>query len=498
MIYEFIRLGFIDADMVTKYVAFTTGQLASTYDDLKVHVEQYTPEMVAPICGVSATEIKEAAFKFAASKATMSLWTMGINQQVQGVAANRLVMAMHLLTGHIGRPGATPFSLTGQPNAGGGVRDTGSLAHALPNGRFVANAKDRQEMEELWRVPSGRISPKPGYHTMALFEAMERRDVKCCLVMATNPAHSLPNAGRYRKAMQEAFLVVADAIYPTETTQFADVVLPTALWCEKEGVYSQSERRYHYVPKLVAPPGEARSDLEILVDFAVRLGFGELISARTAEAVWDEWRQISAHSKYNFSGITYARLKKERGILWPCPTETHPGTCRRYLPGEDPLAHGNGRFDFYGRPDGKALIWLDRQEPPKEPIDSDFPLVLSTGRILEHWHTMTITGQVELLKGIHPDYVEMHPEDAHTFKIANGEAVIVKSRRGEAEFLAKVTDTIRPGVLFATFHSPKHLVNLVANDVYDPFSRQPEFKLCAASIQPKKAGTAAVQPKRAG
>jgi nitrate reductase NapA len=432
---------------------------------------------------VSASDIRTAAFKFASAEATMSIWTMGLNQQAQGVAANRLVMAMHLLTGQIGRPGATPFSLTGQTNAGGGVRDTGALSHALPNGRLVANAAHRQEMEDLWKVPKGRISPNPGYHTVALFEAMERGDVKACLVMGTNPAQSLPNAGRYRKAMQNTFLVVADAIYPTETTQFAEVVLPTGLWCEKEGVFSQSERLYHYVPKLVSAPGEARSDLEILVDLAVGLGFGDLISARTAEAVWDEWRQISGHSKYNFVGITYDRLKKERGLRWPCPTESHPGTCRRYVPGEDPLAHGSGRFDFYGQADGRAHIWLDHQDPAKDPVTSEFPLVLTTGRILEHWHTMTITGQVEALQQIHPNYVEVHPEDAHTWKITDGGGVLVKSRRGEAEFVAKVTDAIRPGVVFATFHSPQHLVNLVANDVFDPFSKEPEFKLCAVSIE---------------
>ena len=184
-------------------------------------------------------------------------------------------VAMHLLTGQIGRPGATPLSLTGQPNAGGGVRDTGTLAHALPNGRFVTDPDDRREMEDLWGVPRGRISSKPGYHAVALFEAMERGDVQCCLVMSTNPAQSLPNAERYRKAMEKAFLVVADAFHPTETTQFADVILPAALWAEKGGVFSQSERRYHLVPKVVDPPGEARSDLEILIDLAGRLGYGD-------------------------------------------------------------------------------------------------------------------------------------------------------------------------------------------------------------------------------
>lgn len=483
LIHEFIRLGFIDQDMVENYVTFREGEKVRNHSDLKTHVERYSPHRVAGICGIATNKITEAATRFASSKATMALWTMGLNQQSQGTAANRLIMAMHLLTGQLGRPGATPFSLTGQPNAGGGVRDTGALAHALPNGRLVTNPKDRQEMEDLWGVPRGQISPRPGYHAVALFEAMERRDVKCCLIMATNPAQSLPNINRFRRAIGKAFLVVADAFHPTESTQLADVLLPAALWVEKEGVFSNSERRYHLVPKVVDPPGEARSDLEILVELADRLGYGELISARTPRDVWEEWRKISAHSKYNFAGITYDRLQRERGIRWPCPSEDHPGTCHRYEPGEDPLARGGGRFDFYGRPDGRAVIWFHHQEEPKDSPTPEFPLVLTTGRVLEHWHTMTITGRLKALASIQPKFLEIHPEDARRLGIEEGTEVIVRSRRGQAGFLARLTEAIRPGVVFATFHSARHLVNRVTNDVYDPLSKQPEYKLCAVSVQ---------------
>ncbi|MDA2924128.1 nitrate reductase [Acidobacteria bacterium AH-259-L09] len=485
MIHEFIGGGFVDQDMVEHYLSFKEGDSARDYQDLKRHVNRYAPKRVAATCGIAAKDISTAAFRFASSNSTMSFWTMGLNQQSQGTVANRLVMAMHLLTGQIGRPGATPFSLTGQPNAGGGVRDTGALAHALPNGRLVANPRDRREMEELWGLAEGQISAKSGYHTIALFEAMERGDVKCCLVMGTNPAQSLPNAERYRPAMDKTFLVVADAFYPTETTQFADVLLPAAMWAEKEGVFSQSERRYHLVPKVVDSPGEARSDLEILLELAERLGHEDLISSRTPEEVWEEWRKISAHSKYNFSGITYERLKRERGVLWPCPDKSHPGTCRRYVPGEDPLAHGNARFDFYGQPDGRAVVWLGHQHNPKEPTSAEFPLVLTTGRVLEHWHTMTITGKLEALQEIRPNFVQIHPADAARLGIRDGAEVIVRSRRGQAAFIAQVSETIRPGVVFTTFHSAKHLINRVTNDVYDPLSKQPEYKLCAVSIKPK-------------
>lgn len=484
MIHEFVENGFIDEEVVSQYLSFRSGSGPADYERFKKHLQKYSPEKASRICGVSASQIRDAAYHFAASKATLSLWTMGINQQAQGSAANRLLNAMHLLTGQIGRPGATPFSLTGQPNAGGGVRDTGALAHALPNGRVVANKKHRREIEKLWGVPPGTINPKPGYHAVGLFQAMEHGDVKCCLVLATNPAQSLPNANRYRKAMKQTFLVVADAFHPTETTQFADVVLPAAMWTEKEGMFSQSERRYHHVPKIVDPPGEARSDLEILLDLADRLGHGDRFPARSPREIWDEWRKISAHSPYNFEGMTYERLVRERGLLWPCPTEDHPGTCWRYVPGQDPMAKGTGRFDFYGRPDRRAVIWIHDQEDPVDPVDDEYPLTLNTGRILEHWHTMTITGGVPALAKVIPDKLEIHPLDARKYGVKDGDAVRVNSRRGEVKLEAYITDAIRPGVVFATFHSAKHLVNLAVNDAVDPFSKQPDFKRCAVRLKP--------------
>jgi nitrate reductase (cytochrome) len=485
IIHVFLEQNFIDRDMIEHYLSFQESETPRSFTDFTRHIARYSPETVARTCGISSMVIREAAFLFASSKATMSLWTMGLNQQVQGTASNRLVCAMHLLTGHFGRPGATPFSLTGQPNACGGVRDTGSLSHALPNGRLVTNPKHRMEMEDLWRVPRGRISPTPGHHTVSLFDAMNRGAVRCCLVMCTNPGHTLPDITAYQEGMNKAFLVVVDAFHPTETTKFADVVLPAALWVEKEGVKGNAERRYHLCPKLVDPPGEARSDLDILIDLAHRLGHGGLISAKTPKDVWDEWRKISAHSQYNFEGITYERLQTERGLLWPCPTDTHPGTKRRYIPGEDPMATGSGRFDFYGKSDGRATVWLDHQEKPLDPYTDEFPLIFNTGRILEHWHTMTITGPAPTLKAIHPDYLEMHPYDANPLKITEGDLVVVRSRRGKVELRARLTDSVRPGMVFATMHSALHLVNHVTHDAHDPHSKQPAYKRCAVSVRRK-------------
>lgn len=484
MIYEFFRRGVVDDEMIEDYLRFQRGGDQITLDQFRANLENYTPDRAATTCGISAEQIREVAFRFGNSPATMSFWTMGLNQQKQGTASNRLVMAMHLLTGQIGRPGATPFSLTGQPNAGGGIRDTGALAHALPTGRVVANPEHRREMEEIWNVPEGRISPNPGYHTMALFQAMHAGDVDCTLIMSTNPIHSLPNILPYREAMERTFVVVADAFHPTETTKYADVVLPAAMWVEKSGVFSQSERRYHYVPKLTEPKGEARSDFDILIDLADRLGHSDLFPNRTQEDIWDEWRKISGLSYYNFEGITYERLKNQPGILWPCPDEDHPGTCRRFVPGSDPMVRNeDARLDFYARPDGRAIIYLHEQEPPYEPTDNEFPLTLTTGRVLEHWHTETITRGIEDLKGVDTDFLEVHPADAQQYGLTEGDPVKVISRRGDADFVTRVTDNIREGLVFATMHSAKHLINKVTSDAVDPFSRQPDYKRCAVNIE---------------
>lgn len=484
IMYEVVRRGYVVQEMVDKFIQFKKGETSLDFEAFKEHLIDYAPEKAAVVCGISAELIREAAWRFMASPASMSIWTMGLNQQVQGTAANQGMMSLHLLAGQIGRPGATCFSLTGQPNAGGGVRDTGALAHALPNGRKIKNPEDRREMEELWGVPEGTIYPKPGYDAVSMFKAMETGDLKCALVMATNPGQSMPNTLRYREAMEKAFVVVVDSFEPTETTIFADVLLPAAMWAEKGGVFSQSERLYHYVPRLVDPPGEARPDLDILIDFADRLGLGHILPNRTPEEVWEEWRNISAFSYYNFKGITYERLKELPGLRWPCPTEDHPGTCIRYVPGYDPMAKGTERFDFYGRPDGRAIVYFHKQEPPPEAPSEAYPFILTTGRVLEHWHTDTITGRLPETAKIPVDFVEVHPADAASLNLRNDDMVTIKSVRGGANFRVVITNRVREGLVFTTFHSSKHIINHATIDAVDPQSKQPAFKYCAVAIEP--------------
>jgi nitrate reductase NapA len=497
-----------DQSFIDRHVAFRTMVEGKPKDvsfaDYARFLEGFTPDKAAAVSGVAAVDIVRAARMFAAGP-TVSLWTMGLNQRTTGVWANNLIHNLHLLTGQIGKPGMTPFSLTGQPNACGGVRDTGSLCHILPYGRLVNNPQHRAEMEKLWGCQPATIPPNPGLNTVELFKALGENKIKAMLVLTTNPGQSLPNVSPYRDAMGKPregkpFVVVAD-VFATRTTELADVVLPSAFWSEKEGVFGMSERRYQLLPKLIDPPAEARPDLEILLDLATRLeqkgvvpsGF---ISSRfqTAADVWDEMREASRGTAYDFTGITRARLKAERGLRWPCPDEAHPGTAIRFVKGHDPLldkgpfadaALQAGDISFYGQPDKRAVVWLRPATGPAEPADSEYPFVLSTGRVLEHWHTATMTMKADALRKAQPEaYVEIHPEDAAKLGIATGDPVRIISRRGEARIKARVVDAPRPGMVFVPFHwyDESSLINRVTIDAYDAVSKQPEFKVCAVKL----------------
>ena len=472
-----------DEKFVRNHVAFQGAEGQVGWEGLRTFLDDYTPEKVQGRVGIPAAQIRDVASRFADSHATMSLWAMGLNQRVDGVALNTTMNALHLITGQINKKGATPMSLTGQANACGGVRDTGSLAHLLPHGRFVKNAEHRAEMEKLWRVPPGRIQPTPGLDAVHLFQAMGRGEVKCVLNMCSNPGQSLPNLDAYAQGMERSFFVVADAFEDTRSIRYADVVLPAALWIEKEGVFGQSERRYQLVEKLLEPPGEARADLDILVDLAERLGLGNVISAKTSTTVWEEYRKLSSHSKYNFSGMTRVRLQEHRGLQWPCPDEQPPGTARRYIPG-DPFVPASKEHYFYGKPDGRAVVHLTPYESRAEGPDEEYPLILNTGRILEQWHTGTMTDRIAPIRNGTPrGHFEMHRYDAHQIGIEDGNEVEVKSRYGKLTGICRVTTNPLVGTLFAAFYDAEFPINVLVTDKHDPISKQPDFKTTAVAIR---------------
>lgn len=503
-----IRDGKHDTSFIDKNVQFKIvedGKPVSVgFDGYVKFLEQFTPDRAEMISGVPAKLIEQAAALFAHGP-TMSFWCMGLNQRTTGVWANNLVHNLHLITGQIGKPGATPFSLTGQPNACGGVRDTGSLCHILPFGRVVKKPEHRKQMETLWGSKPGTIKPKPGLHTIAMFKALGTDQVQAMLVLCTNPGQSIPNLHPAREAMgkerpNKPFVCVLDA-YPTRTTELADLVLPVAMWTEKSGVFGMSERRYQYQPKMKNAPGQGRADIEILFEFAARLEDRGVVpkgyitdKLHNVDDVWDEMREASRDTAYDFVGITRERLRVERGLRWPCPDEASPGTAIRFVKGEDPLldagpyADNNllpGETKFYTAPDNRAIVWCRPAKGPAEPVDDEYPWVLSTGRVLEHWHTGTMTMKAPQLKRAYPDcFMEVNPRDAKKLGLRSGDKVRITSRRGEAVVRARVVDIPRDGMVFVPWHweDEASLINFVTIDAFDPGSKQPEFKICAVKL----------------
>jgi anaerobic selenocysteine-containing dehydrogenase len=447
----------------------TTG-----WEALEALLKNYTPEKAAEICGIKPSLVREAALVFGKSSSALSFWSMGLNQSSHGVAKNNTVINLHLATGKIGKPGSGPFSLTGQPNAMGG-RETGGLAHLLPGHRSISNSAHRLEMENLWKIPQGRIAGKAGLSALELFKAVESGKVKVIWIIATNPLVSIPNLNLVKAALKKAELVICqDPYHPTETTEMAHVILPAAQWSERDGTVTNSERRISYLEQITPPPGQALPDWKIICELARRMGFEKDFPFETAESVYEEYKKTTRGTGVDITGVSYARLKKEF-IQWPCPSESAPSTPRLYTDFRFPTS------------DAKARFFAKDYEAPAEPTDAEFPMTLTTGRVRDQWHTMTRTGKIDsLLKSDPYSFVELHPDDAARFGIEEGEMVEVRTRRGSAQAPARLSSDIRPAVCFMPFHwgalSGEAAVNEATIDTFDPLSKQPELKFCAAQI----------------
>ena len=505
-----------DEAFLANYATFKKGKgETATLDDFKAHLQQYTPEAAAKICGDAFTpdDVREVARWFATSKGTVSLWTMGLNQRKRGVWANNLMHNLHILTGQLCTHGADSLSLTGQPNACGGVREGGGLCHILPAHRPVANDKLRAQVEELWGLPAGRIPPKPGLHTMAMFEAVNEGKVKALWVNCTSPVQSLPNCNKYNEGMdrEDVFIVCTD-IFHTLTTQKSNLVLPTAFHFEKTGVYGCTERRSQITVKAIDPPGEAKPEVWIVREWAARLAekLDDPVVSTCIEpfkgledgydlpkAIWDEYTQkLTAHRDNDLRGATYEVLEQMAdGVQWPAITEEFAltgGAVKKFVKGLDPLADLESKNDlpyqFYGpaHPDRKLWIWHRDQADPGEVPDSEYPFFLSTGRIVDHWHTMSMTGRVpELLRANPYAYVELNPKDANRMGIKPGDMVEITSRRGTNVLPAKVYEGPLEGMVFVYWHDQHEdrMINKVTADNYDPGSKEPEFKICAVNVK---------------
>jgi ferredoxin-nitrate reductase len=450
----------------------------TNFEVVRQTVEPYTPAVAARICGIPEASLVAAARAFGRAQGTLSLWSMGVNQSTAGVQKNQAILNLHLATGKIGRPGNGPFSLTGQPNAMGG-REAGGLCHLLPGYRLVQNPDHRAEVAQFWGVPADRISPKPGLPAVQMFEAAAQGQVKALWIACTNPMVSMPNLDLVEAALRRAELVVVqDAYHPTDTTAYAHILLPAAQWSEKEGVMTNSERRITYLPKLVEPPGEALPDWQIFTRFARALGFSIAFPYESAAQVFAEFVQLTQGRLCDYSGVSHARLQREGPLQWPCPEPDHPGSVRLYTDQQ------------FRTPDGKAKFHAVGHQDIVEPPDEDYPLVLTTGRVKDQWHTMTRTGKSrQLLKHDPEIFIEIHPTDAARWAIEPEQLVKVTSRRGVAIARARLTTDIKPGTCFMPFHWGRQggyhqSANNLTTPAVDPLSKEPEFKACAVQVSP--------------
>jgi nitrate reductase NapA len=459
-----------------------------TFGEYEEFLKTYTPEYVATLSGVPAATIVEMAHLYAdKNRKVNSLWTMGFNQHTRGTWVNNLAYNVHLLTGKICKPGENPMSLTGQPSACGTTREVGTFTHRLPADMVVTDPEHRAKAEKIWGIPAGTIPAKPTYHATEMFRALDRGDIKVVWSQVTNPFQSLPNLNRYRKGARKGdgrFVIVSD-MYPTKSTEVADVILPSASWVEKEGVFGNAERRTQQWYKMVEPPGEARNDLWQTIELAKRLGHGNLFPYTYVEKeIWEEYRKFGeGHGK---DLAPYEAYTKARGLRWPVVNGKE--TLYRYAEGHDPYVKAGEGIKFYKnkKDDGKAVIWARPYEPAPEVPDKSYPFWLCTGRVLEHWHTGTMTGRIPELKRAYPSAVcEMHPDDAERLGIKNLQKVKISSRRGTITLPVDLNGRgkAEKGNVFVAFFDETKLINELCIDAYCPISGEPDYKKCAVKVE---------------
>jgi nitrate reductase (cytochrome) len=474
----------------------------------KKYVSKYTPEYVEKISGVSPADLNQLAEIYGDPDIkVMSLWTMGVNQHTRGTWMNNLINNLHLLTGKICEPGNQPYSLTGQPSACGTCREVGTFTHRLPADMVVKNPEHRKMTEKIWNLPSGTIPAKPTYHAVEMMRALERGDVKIFWSMVANPFQDYANLNRsVEGALQESAFIIVSDVYPTRSTEIADVVLPSAMWVEKEGSYGNAERRTHFWKKMVEPPGEAKDDLWQLVDFAKRMGHGKLFEYSQSEyplpkegklsdtskaagfhmekALWEEYRKFGDGHGYDLA--PFEVYHNTRGLRWPVVNGSE--TLYRFKEGSDPYVKKGSGIQFYGKKkeDNRATIWLRPYEPPPEIPNDDYPFWLCTGRVLEHWHSGTMTGRVKSLKEAYPDATaNLHPNDALKLGLQNGDKIKIASKRGEVIIRADIGGRVTPqeGMVYVPWFDENILINKVTLDAYCPISKQTDYKKCAVKIE---------------
>ncbi|MFD2167992.1 nitrate reductase catalytic subunit NapA [Thalassotalea euphylliae] len=502
-----------------------------SFDEYAKFVSTYTAEYVSELSGVPVDNLNALADLYADPKRKVcSFWTMGFNQHTRGVWANNLVYNIHLLTGKISTPGNSPFSLTGQPSACGTAREVGTFAHRLPADMVVMNPEHRKKAEKIWKIPSGVIPPKPGYHAVLQNRMLKDGKLNFYWVQVNNNMQAAANMNEegypgYRNP--DNFIVVSEP-YPTVTAQAADLILPTAMWVEKEGMYGNAERRTQHWFQMVEAPEGAKSDLWQLVEFSKRFKTDEVwpkdVLAKNPQykgkTLYDVLYANDQVNKFSLNEIPTDRLNddsrhfgyyihkglfeeyaafgrgkahdlapydvyhKERGLRWPVVDGKE--TLWRFKEGSDPYVKPGKDFEFYGHKDGRAVIFALPYEPAAEVPDAEYDMWLSTGRVLEHWHSGSMTQRVEELYQSMPDaLVYMHPDDAKNRNLRRGDLVKIVSRRGEVQTRVETRGRNKPpiGLVFMPWFDASRLVNKVTLDATDPLSKETDFKKCAVRIE---------------
>jgi anaerobic selenocysteine-containing dehydrogenase len=465
--YILVRHALVDRTYIQKY---TSG-----FAELERFLEQYTPDKVSAITGLSEELLYKTAILYARAKAGFIGWTMGVNHSTQGTQTVNAICNLALLTGQIGRAGASPFSITGQCNAMG-TREAGCTS-SLPGYRKFDDPGDRSEIAGLWNIDEKRLPRARGLAYPDIVEGAVSRKIRALWIIATNPLVSFPNQDVLRQALSNLdFLVVQDGYHPTPTTELAHLVLPAAIWAEKDGTYTNSERRVSKVNKAVEPPGEALPDFDIFLAVAEKLGYREQLYPgwRTPQDAFDEWRRVSRGRLCDYSGITYDLLARETSVQWPFPEGAiERSTSRLYADGKFQTADGRAR-----------LVCAEWQPFPEQP-DRNYPLVLNTGRSVEHWHTRTKTREVPILQRLSPNaWLEMNPRDAKGQGLRSHDRIDVVSRRGRVCGIElRLTEIVAPGQVFMPFHYFEANVSEVTESAFDPTSREPNYKQCAVRVE---------------
>ena len=450
--------GFVDEEFVRTH---TDG-----FDELVRHVRTFDVERVAGECGLEADQVLRAARSIGAAERAFVAWTMGVNHSVQGTETVTLLNTLCLLTQNIGKPGAAPFSITGQCNAMG-TREAGFTA-SMPGYRSYDDPGARAELAALWGIDESQLPKARGRAYPDIINGVIDGKIRGLWIIGTNPVVSFPNRELLELAFGQLDLLVVQDGFDTPTTALADVVLPAAIWGEKEGTFTNSERRVSRVRAAVAPPGEARPDFDIILALAERIGARtDLFAGWTSPAdAYAEWRRVSAGQLCDYSDISYGRIDAERGVQWP------NGEARLYEHLRFPTATG------------RAQLHCVTPKPISDRPRSRFPLLLNTGRTVEHWHTRTKTGRVPILEQMAPEaWIEVNPADAGLLGVRSGDLVRVASERGAIERIrVRVTTIVRAGEVFIPFHYDEACANRLTNNEFDPISREPNYKQCAVRV----------------